>query len=564
MTAINSLFDKMQQFVTHENVVFMLDPKHYEAVEGEGGGGGSGKACQFGMIGSMFEGGDYVPPPTYPNWTAGQIGWNAEGTVLKVSVWGTAAHFGQSPKIRIYAKGLNADVLDAPNGGWIYVPDDLIPESVVVNSNGTAVTGGAYSEGYSCNEFIHTKEPTYPPTQSSTWLQDGNNSWHGVAEIPAEKLIPHPINSPTNTRIEIHAAVIFEDRVPAFPGATNSFTHGASMCNVLIFDIPDKETLYPEPIPISCEGATPSITILNQIFGYNVERFYNSDIEVFVNGVSRGIWPCSENSYQTIRESVNLPELTITEAIRWEGLLTTITNTSNEPVRLEFRTINAPIHSGGQVIADPNTGLYNPSMVIEFPKGKVAASIDPDGNNPWDILKVCLAPSTNVACEPTSFVYNGFARLVTIPTDPNPVLYYKVQVQIDNDPPTEHILVNSLLHDSCGVLFVQLLLAILNNTPVSVVGDITAYDADGNPYNYDVDYGEFGCNTNYDYRAIIHGYLVFDVPGNKSTTLTFLIPSQAELDAFSAANGVTAVDGANLLFAEYPTWHSCGYIPGGL
>ena len=32
MTAINSLFDKMQQFVTHENVVFMLDPKQYEPV----------------------------------------------------------------------------------------------------------------------------------------------------------------------------------------------------------------------------------------------------------------------------------------------------------------------------------------------------------------------------------------------------------------------------------------------------------------------------------------------------------------------------------------------------
>lgn len=32
MTAINSLFDKMQQFVTHENVVFMLDPKVYPTV----------------------------------------------------------------------------------------------------------------------------------------------------------------------------------------------------------------------------------------------------------------------------------------------------------------------------------------------------------------------------------------------------------------------------------------------------------------------------------------------------------------------------------------------------
>ena len=32
MTAINSLFDKMQQFVTHENVVFMFDPKVYPPV----------------------------------------------------------------------------------------------------------------------------------------------------------------------------------------------------------------------------------------------------------------------------------------------------------------------------------------------------------------------------------------------------------------------------------------------------------------------------------------------------------------------------------------------------
>lgn len=41
MTAINSLFDKMQQFVTHENVVFMLDPKQYRPVEDSEGGGGS-------------------------------------------------------------------------------------------------------------------------------------------------------------------------------------------------------------------------------------------------------------------------------------------------------------------------------------------------------------------------------------------------------------------------------------------------------------------------------------------------------------------------------------------
>lgn len=264
ITGLPTLINKEYEVFLAAGLTYRTCPCSCPKDSGSGGGcsgGGLGNACQFGMIGSMFEGGAYVPPPTYPNWTAGQIGWNAEGTVLKVSVWGVAAHFGQSPKIRIYAKGLNADVLDAPNGGWIYVPDDLIPESVVVNSNGTAVTGGVYSGGYSCNEFIHTKEPTYPSTQSSTWLQDGNNSWHGVAEIPAEKLIPHPINSPINTRIEIHAAVIFEDRVPAFPGATNSFTHGGSMCNVLIFDIPSKDVLYPEPVRISCKDATPYVVL---------------------------------------------------------------------------------------------------------------------------------------------------------------------------------------------------------------------------------------------------------------------------------------------------------------
>ncbi len=33
MTAINSLFGKMQPFVTHENVVFMFDPKVYQPVD---------------------------------------------------------------------------------------------------------------------------------------------------------------------------------------------------------------------------------------------------------------------------------------------------------------------------------------------------------------------------------------------------------------------------------------------------------------------------------------------------------------------------------------------------
>lgn len=163
-------------------------------------------------------------------------------------------------------------------------------------------------------------------------------------------------------------------------------------------------------------------------------------------------------------------------------------------------------------------------------------------------------------CTPTSFVYNGLDGLVTIPSGPNPVLYYKVQVQIDNDPPTEHILVNGIPDDRCNMLFVQLLEAILD-TPVTVVGDITAYDGDGIPYNYNVNHGEFGL-THDQNSATIYGYPASpEGTRDRSTTLTFLTPSQAELDAYSAAHEVTAVDGANFLFAEYPTLHSCSYIP---
>lgn len=166
------------------------------------------------------------------------------------------------------------------------------------------------------------------------------------------------------------------------------------------------------------------------------------------------------------------------------------------------------------------------------------------------------------SCEPTSFVYNGLDGLVTIPTDPYPRLYYKVQVQIDNDPPTEHILVTGIPDDRCSILFVQLLEAILNNTWVKVAGDITAYDGDAVPYNYTINDGEFGL-THDQNSATIYGYHV-SAEGvlDKSTILTFLTPSQPELDAYSTAHEVTAVDGANFLFAEYPTIRSCSYIPG--
>lgn len=65
---------------------------------------------------------------------------------------------------------------------------------------------------------------------------------------------------------------------------------------------------------ISCEGATPSVTILTSVFETESGIPHNSDIEVFVNGVSRGIWPCSLNNYETLWENIDLPELTIGDA----------------------------------------------------------------------------------------------------------------------------------------------------------------------------------------------------------------------------------------------------------
>lgn len=168
-------------------------------------------------------------------------------------------------------------------------------------------------------------------------------------------------------------------------------------------------------------------------------------------------------------------------------------------------------------------------------------------------------------CTPTSFVYNGLDGLdglVTIPSGPSPVLYYKVQVQIDNGPATEHILVNGFNSDRCSIIFIELLSAIFNNTLVRIAGDITAYDGDGVPYNYLLHGGEFELIHDQN-SATIYGHDV-SVEGilDKSTTLTFLTPSQAELDAYSAANEVTAVDGADFLFATHPTLHSCSYTLG--
>lgn len=88
------------------------------------------------------------------------------------------------------------------------------------------------------------------------------------------------------------------------------------------------------------------------------------------------------------------------------GLQTTITNASGEPVRLEFRAIGAPTRHGGFLTSDPNTGFYNPSTVIEFPEGNVT-SLVAEVDNPWDILKVCLAPlvTSGISCaDATSYV----------------------------------------------------------------------------------------------------------------------------------------------------------------
>ena len=154
---------------------------------------------------------------------------------------------------------------------------------------------------------------------------------------------------------------------------------------------------------ISCEGATLSVTIITSIIDPAISDNYNSDIEVFVNGVSRGIWPCSQNLYETLWENINLPEFTIVDAPNLEGLQTTITNASNEYVRLEFRAINAPTRHGGYVDVGEN---QNPSAIFELQGGNISLP-HPEEYEPWDILKVCLAPlvTSGISCaDATSYV----------------------------------------------------------------------------------------------------------------------------------------------------------------
>lgn len=314
-------------------------------------------------------------------------------------------------------------------------------------------------------------------------------------------------------------------------------------------------------VPISCEGATSSISIITTYSSEEHGDNYYSDIEVFVNGVSRGIWPCSENSYQTLWGSVNLPELTTVEHPNWGGLSTTITNASSEPIRLELRAIDAPAQHGGFMLTDIE---YNPSALLEFQGNPVEIQFT-ESMLPWDILKVCLAPSTNVACEPTDIYYAGFNEPVNAPNGSYPRLYFKVQVQIDNSPATESIVVTEFPTNipgiNRGILFVDFLVQLLPNILARISGDITFHDANNIPHRYFVQGGEFGLVQDQN-GVTVYGYDVStEGNSNRSTTLTFLIPSQAELDDFSNQYEVTAVDGAQFIFGTHPTWHSCSYIP---
>lgn len=311
---------------------------------------------------------------------------------------------------------------------------------------------------------------------------------------------------------------------------------------------------------ISCEGATPSVTIQTS-FSWNTgggNFDFNSDIEVIVNGVSRGTWVRSGQFDVTLDGSVSLPEFDLTE-YPGTGLQTTITNITSEPVRLELRAIDAPARHGG--FMDPGED-QNLSAVIEFQEDDEGFS-QPEVEYPWDILKVCLAPSTNVACAPTDIYYAGFNEPVNAPNGSYPRLYFKVQVQIDNSPATESIVVTEFPTNrpgmNRGILFVDFLVQLLPNILPRIEGDITFHDANNIPFSFFARYGDFGLTQDQ------NGVTVYGYPGSpdgiqdRSTTLTFLTPSQAELDDFSNSYEVTAVDGAQFIFGTHPTWHSCSY-----
>ena len=154
------------------------------------------------------------------------------------------------------------------------------------------------------------------------------------------------------------------------------------------------------------------------------------------------------------------------------------------------------------------------------------------------------------ACVPTTFTYTGVNDLLNIPIAPNSRLYFKVQVQVGNSPAAQYELVNGFPDNKGGILFVQLLQAIADMTPVSVIGDVVDV--------YSNLYGNFNLVPGQN-SATIEGMATGegnDVPA----TLTFLTPTQAELDDYNNLNEANAIDGALFLFGSHPTWHSCSRI----
>lgn len=318
-------------------------------------------------------------------------------------------------------------------------------------------------------------------------------------------------------------------------------------------------------VPISCEGATPSVTIHTSFTWTTGEGNFDfdSDIEVIVNGVSRGTWVRSGPFSVTLDGSVSLPEFDLME-YPGIGLQTTITNITNEPVRLELRAIDAPARHGGFMAAGLDQNL---SAVIEFQENDEGFS-QPEEGSPWDILKVCLAPSTeggeipgDGGCAPTMSTYNDLSDLVNIPNVAYPSLYYKVQMVEGsgiNPPTSEYILTTSAEYNTRGVLFIQLLNVIFNEMGVLFNGNITALHGVSS-FDYSSTRGNF-------YLSVNEGAIMIEgLPTGEGVdgpmTLKFLTPTQAELDDYTNQSGNTAIDGAPLLLGGYPTWHSCSYIP---
>lgn len=193
--------------------------------------------------------------------------------------------------------------------------------------------------------------------------------------------------------------------------------------------------------------------------------------------------------------------------------------------------------------------------------------IEVDKLRPWKEYScgVCSLtggiPGDLISCEPTDISYSGLNVPVVIPNDPNTVLYYKVQVQVDDDPATEHILFTGFPDDNRGVLLVEFLTMLRANVPVDIAGEISFFDGEGTLHSYSVQpFGtSFGLAQDNN-TVFVYGYTVTpDGVRDRSTTLTFLALTQTELDDLSNTHEVTAVDGILAIFGTHPTWRSCSY-----